>query len=150
MVCGLALGRHHLHPAPREDERRARGDGGGDDVGDPAREARRDERAGGEREQLAVARGDGGAEEADPEREVLNDGAGSGDADAEQPAHGDLEERERDHRQHRQRGDAVFDGRESCQSDLTIEDLQRRRESGLCRGLSEILSISNRRVIASA
>ena len=62
----------------------------------------RNERAGGERQQLALARGDGGAEEADPEREVLNDGTGGGNADAEQAANDDLEEREHDHRQHGQ------------------------------------------------
>ena len=70
------------------------------------------ERAGREREQLAFARGDRGAEEADPQREVLNEGTGAGDADAEQPAHEDFEQRQRDHRGERQRGDAVFDRRE--------------------------------------
>ena len=41
------------------------------------------ERAGGEREQLAVARGDRRAEEADPQREMLNDRTGAGNAEAE-------------------------------------------------------------------
>src|SRR5436190_2223451 len=78
----LALGRDHLHAAPGEHERGTRGDRRGKDVRDAARRAGGNERAGGEREQLALARGDGGAKEADPEGQVLNDGTGGGDADA--------------------------------------------------------------------
>ena len=77
--------------APREDERRRTRPRRAATIAAAGARPLRDERAGGEREQLAVARGDRGAEEPDPEREVLNDGAGGGDADAEQPAGGNLE-----------------------------------------------------------
>ena len=68
------------------------------------------ERAGGEREQLAVARGDRGAEETDPQREVLNDGTGRRESRAERAAPDDLEQRQDDHRQQRQRRERIFDG----------------------------------------
>ncbi len=69
-------------------------------------------RAGREREELALARGDRRAEEADPQGEVLNEGTGAGDAHAEQAAHDDFEQRQRDHRGERQGGDPVLDRRE--------------------------------------
>ena len=52
------------------------------------------ELARGEREQLAVARGDGRAEHADPERQVLRERRGAGNAGLEESPRGDLRERQ--------------------------------------------------------
>ncbi len=145
----LPLGPHHLHPAPREDERYAGGHRGGDDVREPAPGCVRDQRAGGEGEQLPVARGDRGAEEPDPEREVLNDGAGSGDADAEQPAGGDLEEREHDHRQHGESGDPFSIDAIITTRAIRLEDLRDRHDLSLAQ-LEIARSAMNRSVTASA
>ena len=107
----LALGDDELDGAAGEDRRHAGRDRRGEHCGAPAAPAGHG-RAGRERQKFALARGDRGAKEADPECEVLNERTGAGDADAEQPAHGDFEQRQRDHRGERQGGDPVLDRRE--------------------------------------
>src|SRR5205823_12602584 len=104
-----ALERRHLPAAPREDEGRAGAEGRRENVRGAAPDARRDERPGREREQLAVARGDRGAEEPDPERQMLNDWTGRGNAAPERAAEDDFAEREEHHHRQRKRGDRVFD-----------------------------------------
>ena len=71
----------HLPAAPREDGAAHGAERGGEDVGGAAPRAGGNERAGGERQQLAVARRDRRAEKANPQREMLNDRTGAGDAD---------------------------------------------------------------------
>ena len=71
-----------------------------------------DKRPGREREQLAVARGNGGTKKANPEREVLDDGTRGGHADAEYAPHGNFEKREGDHRQQGQRSQGVLEARQ--------------------------------------
>ena len=70
IVAGRALGEHERRAADGEHHRDRGAGEAADDVRDVGDAALGQELAGGEREQLALARGDRGAEQADPEREV--------------------------------------------------------------------------------
>ena len=70
VLAGLRSTSHERDAAEREDRRDHRADGAGDDVRGVADRPLRQELAGREREQLAVAGGDRGPEHAEPERQV--------------------------------------------------------------------------------
>ncbi len=114
MLCAdgrprFALGEHELHGAPGEQAGDARGDGAGNDRRGASTATLRDERAGGEREQLVVARGNRRAKKRDPEDEMLNDGTGGGNADTEHAPRRNFQQGQHNHPRERSRGNQIFD-----------------------------------------
>src|SRR5262249_25251474 len=69
----------------------------------------RQELAGREREELAVARGDGGAEQPEPEREAGDQAGLAGNRRVQEPARGDLGERQDHDPRQREAGEAVLE-----------------------------------------
>ena len=80
----------------------------GEHVRDGADAPLREELAGGEREQLAFARGDRRAQHAEPQRERGRVGARAGDRRHEELARRDLDERDQHDPAQREAGDAVL------------------------------------------
>ena len=105
----FTLGEHELHRTPGEQARDARGDRAGNDRSGASTATLRDERAGGEREELVVAGSNRPTKKRDPEDEMLHDGTGGGNTGTEHAPRHNFQQGQHDHPRQRSRGSQIFD-----------------------------------------
>jgi hypothetical protein len=107
-VAALPPALHQRGATHREHRRDRRAEHRRGDVSDRSDTAFGKILAGGECQELALARGDGGAEQPDPQGQVLRKRCGSGNAGAEQPPDDDLGQRQQHDAAERERRQDVF------------------------------------------